>query len=178
MSFETTVLLLTWVAILLLGLAVAGLLRQVHLLAKGQAAGLPAFGPPNQLPAPALDDARHAAEWPKPAVLLFADRDCSVCELVLPEYSLLAKKHSAQLEFIAVFGSSLPNGADLQMNGHVKYVVNARRAFQRYRISVTPFATFVNARGYVERSGPVGSEELLTAFVGTALSDLSREVAS
>lgn len=88
MSFETTALLLTWVALLLLSMVVAGLVRHVHVLAGAATRPAHRLGPPAGAPAPALDRLRPAAE--RPTLLLFLDADCESCAAVLAEAGHLA----------------------------------------------------------------------------------------
>lgn len=75
MTFQTSALLLSWVAILLLALVVAGLVRQVHALGQGAS--------PRPGPGPAPGTRAPAFERLGPGLLLFLDRDCGVCTDVL-----------------------------------------------------------------------------------------------
>ncbi|HEY0636019.1 MAG TPA: hypothetical protein VGD67_00080, partial [Pseudonocardiaceae bacterium] len=68
MSFQTSALLLSWVAILLLALVVSGLVRQVHALTSGNAALGRRVGPAVGTAAPRWAELAPAA--PVPTLLL------------------------------------------------------------------------------------------------------------
>jgi hypothetical protein len=87
MSFQSTALLLAWVAIALLALAVSGLIRQLR------SVGLPTnrFLPTSIVGglAPPLGDG--SADWPKPTILLFVSAECRVCQDRLNELDAIVE---------------------------------------------------------------------------------------
>ncbi|NVI89813.1 hypothetical protein [Actinomadura sp. BRA 177] len=142
MSFQNSALLLSWVAILLLALVVAGLVRQVHALGQGapRTAGL---GPAPGTPAPAFDRLG-------PGLLLFLDRDCGVCTDVLA---------AAEGPLHAIFAGPPPDGASRP--GVTVLTGEQDGLFADYRVPATPFAVLVGADGRVRAAQPVGSPEAL-----------------
>jgi hypothetical protein len=159
MSFQTTALVLAWVAIVLLGLALSGLLRQIHLLRLGQVRPQLHSGPVVGMPAPELGrDNRR----PRTAVLLFSDRGCASCDRLLPEFEALAREDDG-LEFKVLFPGS-PNGFE---SGHVDILGGQAETFARFRIPATPYGVAVDSEGTVAAAGPIGSSSLLREFVGS-----------
>ncbi|MFA1545649.1 hypothetical protein [Actinomadura chokoriensis] len=153
MSFQNSALLLSWVAILLLALVVAGLVRQVHALSQGapRQAGL---GPAPGTPAPAFD--RLGA-----GLLLFLDRDCGVCTDVLAAAGALDRP------LHAIFAGPPPDGG--APSRATVLTGEQDGLFADYRVPATPFAVLVDADGRVRAAEPVGSPE--------ALHDLTLEAA-
>lgn len=73
MSFTASALVVSWVAIGLLGFALAGVLARVHRLERELAGSRPAATPVGQpLPLPDVEQG--------PLLALFVDRDCGACE--------------------------------------------------------------------------------------------------
>jgi hypothetical protein len=144
MSFQTSALLLSWVAILLLALVVAGLVRQVHALSQGvpQRATL---GPAPGTPAPAFD--RVGA-----GLLLFLDLDCGVCAEVLEAAGALDRP------FRAIFAE---DGPDTAPRGATVLTGERHGLFEAYGVPATPFAVVIDEGGRVRSSEPVGSVEAL-----------------
>ncbi|MEV5572773.1 hypothetical protein AB0L06_22230 [Spirillospora sp. NPDC052269] len=144
MSFQTSALLLSWVAILLLALVVAGLIRQVHALAgTGRTApARPATGPETGAAAPGF-------ERLGPGLVLFLDRDCGVCDEVL---SL------AEPPLRAVFAGPAPVAA---APGVTVLANEVDGLFDDYRVPATPFAVVLTEDGRVGRAAPVGSPDSL-----------------
>lgn len=145
MSFQNSALLLSWVAILLLALVVAGLVRQVHALSRGapRPAGL---GLAPGTPAPAFDRLG-------PGLLLFLDRDCGVCA------DVLAAAGSPEPPLHAIFAGPPPDGAS---RPGVRVLTGEQDGlFADYRVPATPFAVLVGADGRVRAAEPVGSPEAL-----------------
>lgn len=152
MSFQNSALLLSWVAIALLALVVAGLVRQVHALGRGAPGPAHALGPAAGTPAPAFDRLG-------PGLLLFLDRDCGVCAAVLDAAGDLGGP------LHAIFSGPAP---DSPPPGPV--LTGERDGlFAEYRVPATPFAVVVGADGRVRAAEPVGSPE--------ALRDLALEAA-
>lgn len=149
MSFQTTALLLSWVAILLLAMVVAGLVRQVHALAQGapQASGL---GPAPGSRAPEFDRVGHG-------LLLFLDRDCGTCADVLTAAEALHTPAKA------IFAGQPPETT-------LPAVADAPDLFDAYGVPATPFAVVVDPTGRVRAAEPVGStaalHDLLDALEG------------
>ncbi|WP_067831044.1 hypothetical protein [Actinomadura kijaniata] len=155
MSFQTSALVLSWVAIVLLSLVVAGLVRQVQVLSQGvrpgpgERDGAPRLGPPPGARAPAFDRVG-------PGLLLFLDVECGVCHEVLRAAEELGRP------FGAVFAGPAPDAA-LAPGARV-LTHEEGGLFVSYRVPATPFAVLVDAAGRVRRAEPVGSPEALRTF--------------
>ncbi|WP_433462885.1 hypothetical protein [Spirillospora sp. CA-128828] len=145
MSFQNSALLLSWAAILLLALVVAGLVRQVHALGRGASppAGL---GLAPGARAPAFDRLG-------PGLLLFLDRDCGVCA------DVLAAAGSLDGPLHAIFAGPPPG--DASRPGMTVLGGEQDGLFADYRVPATPFAVLVGADGRVRATEPVGSPEAL-----------------
>jgi len=157
MSFETTALLVTWAALVLLALVVAGLVRQVHQLTQGPRTrdlGLPAGSP-----APALDDV--GAESGQATLLLFLSEDCPVCHDVFEEALGLAGGPATR----AIFAEQAI-GADPPAN--MRVLSGRQDLFTEYKVPATPYAVVVGADGRVRTAEPVGSVRGLYALVTEA----------
>ncbi|MFN2589078.1 MAG: TlpA family protein disulfide reductase [Actinomycetota bacterium] len=159
MDFDTSVLLVTWGAILLLGFAMSGLVRQMHQLRQLVQGGTPitVVGPRPGERAPSPD----GEAWTRSGVALFVDHGCSSCDRILPEFARLAELRS-DLRFVALFrddanGSRSPSVAIHPHQG---------RLFDELGITVLPFAISVTADGTVSHAAPVGSVAALQRLVG------------
>ncbi|WP_067458309.1 hypothetical protein [Actinomadura macra] len=148
MSFQTSALLLSWAAILLLALVVAGLVRQVHALSQAAPArgahGTTALGPAAGTRAPAFDRLG-------PGLLLFVDSECGVCTDVLATAGELGGP------LHAIFSGAAPG------TPFPGTVLDGERdgLFADYGVPATPFAVLVGEDGRVRASEPVGSPEAL-----------------
>ncbi|HEX6073969.1 MAG TPA: hypothetical protein VFZ32_01755 [Micromonosporaceae bacterium] len=162
MTFQTSALILSWVAILLLALVVSGLVRQVHALSSGTLRRGEPVGPAPGSTAP--DFRRLAPEHPEPMVLLFLDSDCRTCSEVLEE----ATRHAPPpgITVRALFRGTAPETGPLPAQG------GEATLFDRYDAIATPFAVVVDPGGTVVRSEPLGSR---TAF-RTLLAQLTGRV--
>jgi hypothetical protein len=146
MSFETTALLVTWVALVLLALVVAGLVRQVHQLTQGPRArelGLPAGSP-----APALDIL--AAETGQATLLLFLSEDCPVCHDVFEEALGLTGGPATR----AIFAEEAIGG---DPPANMRVLPGQQDLFTEYKVPATPYVVIVGADGRVRTAEPVGS---------------------
>jgi hypothetical protein len=157
MSVQTTALILAWVAIALLALALSGLLRQVHLLRLGQSRPQLDSGPTVGSLAPELNG---DMEWPRPTVLLFADRGCSSCDRLLPVFETIAQSNTG-VDFKVVF----PGDANGFHSPHVETLTDQARLFAQFRIPATPYGVAVGHEGEVADASPIGSSSLLQQFV-------------
>lgn len=161
MSFETSALIVTWAALLLMALVVSGLVRQVHALSAGGARRTGQIGPRPGTPAPDLArlDARA------PAVLLFLSEDCRTCAAVLAEAGRLAPDRSGEPALHALYAGAVPVESAHSPAGGVTVHGYQAELFDRYDAVVTPFAVTVGHNGRVARSEPIGSPAALRALL-------------
>ena len=150
MSLIGTALILAWVAIVLLALSVAGLMRQVHLLllrdevsARPVASPPPSSGVPEQLAAP--DGAR---------VVLFASPSCVTCFEAIDELAVRAPPPGV-MSTVVTAGDRHP-GWPAQLH----YIEHAADLFSRFDVVATPHALAVVGDEVVE-AAPVGSVRAL-----------------
>ncbi len=160
MSLMGTMLVLAWVAIVLLTLAVAGLMRQVHLLLTERAAdGTPASREPTAraLPAGLITPGRDG-------VVLFASTSCVACSEVMP--ALVAYCGDGQRSCAVVTAAERhPDWPDALV-----YRENAADLFEQFGVVATPHALNI-VDGAVVDSAPVGSVSALYRLVGEGSSD-------
>lgn len=162
MGFETTVLLLTWVAIALLAFVVSGLVRRVHHLSTGVRTA--ELGPAPGSAAPEFG--RLSAGTTGTAgrtLLLFLDADCGVCPQVLAELRDVLAGVGRPPAVAALFAGPALEG------GHEGVAVFADEAalFDEYRIPAVPFAVLVDGSGRVRTARPVGSPGALRDLLET-----------
>jgi hypothetical protein len=157
MSFETTALLVTWVALTLLALVVAGLVRQVHHLTQGPRT--PEVGPGSGLAAPALD--RIAPEPGRATLLLFLGEECPACRDVFEEAVGLTEGPPTRALF-------LTDALDADPPPNMRVLADQGDLFEAYQVPATPFAVVVGADGRIRTAEPVGSVRALHAIAAEA----------
>lgn len=157
MSFEMTALLVTWAALVLLALVVAGLVRQVHGLTQGPRPQ--ELGPRPGVLAPDLAALAPAAVGP--TLLLFLSDECGACPDILREAVVLAGRTPIR----AVFA-----GAPLDVDAPDGLRIFAERAdlFDAYQVPATPFAVLTGADGRIQLAEPVGSVRALHTLMEVA----------
>jgi cytochrome oxidase Cu insertion factor (SCO1/SenC/PrrC family) len=161
MSVQASALILAWIAIAMLALAMAGLLRQVRALS-AQMTQTPVRA--NALTgAPAPEFQGTALQRDRPTLLLFVSANCNVCQERLRELESLADQ-DGKLSYVAVF----PGPADDLPTQHVQVLQNQSAAFRSFSIPVTPFGVVVAADGVVSHAAAVGSSSALHELTGTA----------
>jgi hypothetical protein len=160
MSFQTSALILSWVAILLLALVVSGLIRQVHALSSGVVRPVESVGLRPGAAAPGLSLLGVGAAGP--VLLLFLSADCRTCAAVLDE----AVRHAGHgVPLRVLYAGPIPAAsAGLPVPVHGE----AAELFERYDAIATPFAVLVDRSGRVDRSEPVGSAAALRALLDRA----------
>jgi hypothetical protein len=166
MSFETTAVLVAWIAIVLLSLVVAGLIRHVHAL------GLGARDPAPPLirlrvgaPAPGFD--RLAPIPTEPVLLLFLSTECPSCAAVLAEVRRLAGRSPVAIR--ALFAGPPVVGAE---TSGVPVYSGEADLFTTYGIPATPFAVLIDPAGRIRQAVPVGSARAVRDLIlgGTEVS--------
>lgn len=157
MSFTTSALILSWVAIVLLALVVARLVQQVHELQQGSARRPERVGMPPGAPAPGLS--RLDVPRGSTAVLLFLSGGCRTCREVLDEaLTWKSREASADVEIRVLYAEDAPAGS-VELGGVTVSAYGGQRAlFEQYDALATPFAAVVDD-GRVVRSEPLGSRE-------------------
>jgi hypothetical protein len=166
MDFVTSALILSWVAIVLLALVVARLVRQVHELQQGGARRPRRLGLVAGEPAPGL-----GALDPKPGtamLLLFLSVGCRTCREVLGE---AVENLQAGVEIRVLYAGEAPVGTIEAGDASIAAYGGQAALFEQYDAVATPFAVLVDAAGRVVRSEPLGSREAtrrLLASLATA----------
>jgi len=162
MSFQASALLLAWLAIGLLSLAMAGLIRQVRMLSSGP--GLARLSTPQLIgkPVPDLGDGR--TDWSKPTVLLFVTSDCEVCKPRLSELASIAEVEGDKVGFGVVFTGSA-NG--LKPDG-VRVFERQQAVVAQFGMQATPFGAAIRPDGLISDVQPVGSSQAIQELVQAA----------
>ena len=162
MSFQTSALILSWAAILLLALVVSGLVRQVHALSAGGPNRGPSVGLRPGAAAPGLD--LLAPQPARPLLLLFLSGDCRTCAEVLSEAGRHAWRDDVAVR--ALYAGPVPAvAADQPVEVHGEQA----DLFELYDAIATPFGVLIDRSGRVVHSEPLGSRSAL----GTLLERLS-----
>lgn len=167
MSFTTSALILSWVAILLLALVVARLVRQVHELQRGGVRHQPRrVGLAVGEPAPGLQalDPKAGAT----TLLLFLSPGCSTCREVLTEAiqtsqtsqtSENSQNSQAGLEIRVLYAGEAPVGSIEVGDTSITAYGEQAALFEQYDAVATPFAVLVDDTGRIARSEPLGSRD-------------------
>ena len=169
MDFQSTALLLAWVAIAVLALAVSGLLRQIRMM-KLRPTQL-SLAPSQALPDGPVDLGQslmngHGTK----SVLLFVTPGCKSCEARLSDLESIAADE-ADLAFAAVF----PEDANGLGGTSLRTVEHQQEAFSKLRVRMTPFGVVLSEQGLVTHAVPVGSSEALRRLVAAATSEARAE---
>lgn len=171
MSFETSMVTAIWVALLLLGLGLAGVLRMLRELhgRLDQGRSSNRLGAINARLAPGrvIDGlVRDLAPINGRYVIAFGGETCESCKVVLPELS--SHLHSAQIPLVLVYhGSTIPLDLTEPPYAHA-LGHDAVTIFDEYGIKVTPYLVVVEASGMIAEAGLVGSLDSVAEVVGRA----------
>jgi hypothetical protein len=159
MSFYGSALLLAWVAIVLLGLTVSGLVRQVHALSSGHQPERLEVDLLTGTQAPTVD----GLVWDRQRtnVLLFVDASCHSCAQVLPYLDTLSEETTSDTAFTALF---VGHDGGFRTD-HVRVLTRQASAFEQYQVPLTPFGVKVSSEGVLIAAAPIGSDKMLKDFV-------------
>lgn len=157
MSIQAAALVVAWIAILLLSLTLAGVVRQLHSL-RDEGTSHGNLGLPRGVKAPPTA-ALPASD--KPSVLLFASGGCRSCGEALPGLARFARASDSTVTFSVV---TRGDRIDHTLPPQVKVTVDAR-AFEEFRIPYVPVAVGIDAGGRVVDTKAVGSAELIDEFL-------------
>lgn len=152
MSLMGTALVLAWVAIVLLALSVAGLMRQVHLLLTERAAEREPVSGGSRQPVDLLTrgDGEH--------VVLFASTTCVACSEVMP----VLVEHCGRGEQSCIVVTAAQRHPDWP--DALTYRENAADLFHHFGVAATPHALRI-IDGVVVESAPVGSVAALRRVI-------------
>ncbi len=171
MSPMLSALILAWVAIALLGLACAGLLRQLRELratvmqgtpgvpmAQAAGTGRVSTDPPRQVPAPLLGD-------DQPVVVLKVDSKCVDCHAAAAELAQQAGDLADRAR-VVLLADRPDKGWPVQPD--IDLVIDDE-LFRAVRAPWTPALVVADASGAVASSGPVGQPGVLAEAATAAL---------
>jgi len=160
MTFDLSLLLLAWLAIVLLAFAMAGLYRQVQSLAQRGSDGAPTIGLVSGTQSPL---GRPAASATGQLVLL-ADSQCDSCRVVLPNFGRVAESNRS-IDFVVLSASPVDKSA---LPASVR-VVQDSTAMAQFRAPWLPALAEVDRQGRIREVSLVGSprrlDELVMRFV-------------
>jgi hypothetical protein len=161
MRLMSTAVVLAWIAIALLALGMAGIMRQVRLLSSGSPRERFVFGPRAGSPGPQLPSLEAIDGT---ALLLFLDKDCSTCRRVAPVFSEIASEH-AGTSFVVMFRGE----QDGLVGDSVLAFENQGVAFAEFHVPATPFVVAVDENGIVTGSSLIGSVHSLRGTIHSVL---------
>lgn len=176
MDWQTSGLILAWLAIAVLAFAMAGLLRAVRLLLLRQIPDSVHLGPPIGAPIPDTivgHLSTHVEPNPHPFLLVFANPGCTICRQVLPEI----QQRLGSRRWAVV--SSTDGETDFSYVA-APVITGQRGAFELLDIRITPFAVVVDPEARVADAAPLGSLAIARSFLdrllASGLSDAQLEV--
>jgi hypothetical protein len=162
MTLTATAIVLSWVAIIVLASALAGVLARVHRLEQrlapsagagpgsggagptGSGPGVGATAPP--VPGVVLDDGVGA-------VLLFADRECGSCLRVLPTAVEAGTRSGVPVHVLWSSATAVTNGSPPGVTHHP----DAGAAYVLYGVVAAPWLVVVAPDGRIAATGAAGS---------------------
>jgi hypothetical protein len=159
-SFVTSAFIVTWVALLLLALALAGVVRQLRHLSgpdagvRRSAAALPR--PNIRLPSIATG---------VPLVLLLVDRSCRVCADRLEDLQRWSKVHDDAIAFAVASRDTLAHADD---GVTVTVHEHADGIFDTVEPRMLPFGVVFDPDGQAIAGGAVGSAQRLAQLIAAA----------
>lgn len=157
MSFQTSALIVTWAALLLLAFVVAGLVRQVHALTAGTGGARPV--PAGLRPGDRADLGHLGAT--APAVLLFLRSTCHTCTEAVTETVDVVGERLAVVALYETSAAEVPPGVVAHADhGHL---------FATYGALATPFAVLVGEDGRITAAAPVGSRAAVRQLLAPAM---------
>ncbi len=147
MSFTTAALLVTWVAIVVLALGLAGLLRQVSVLTARTDSAAPGGGTRTTrdlvgLAVPA-DGAAASLRSPDGSIVLFSSPTCAACAGVLDDLARLGLD-----ERLVVVSSGACTGVG-ERAPRCRCVEHGRELMERLAVPATPYLVALDADGTI-----------------------------
>lgn len=175
MSFMESAVLLAWVALVLLALGFAGLLRQVTVLTRGQAgrseSGAPAAGSPRStrdlvgFRLPAHGDLAGLVEpGAHRTVVAFVSPGCSSCALTLTGLTEVSDVRDGSVALVAVSTGSCEPALD-NLGGTGRCLPQGRDLLEQLHVPATPYLMAVDGGGTIVAAALPDRDTDLTAWV-------------
>lgn len=158
MDFQSTALLLAWVAIVILSFAVAGLLRQLQLLASADVEAQPARRMGPEIGQSMSEE--NVPGGPGRRLVLFVDDSCVSCRGLITDLSATAVPIQPPVSLVFPGGRIDGSPEALPTYEHQTTL------FDRLHVPVTPFAVVIDEHERVEAAEPVGSANRLRRLLG------------
>lgn len=160
MDTDTVFLVGAWIALVVLALGYAGLLRAVNSLtalvghdtARGRLTGRPA---------PPIGEYER---FSTPTVVLFASHECMACREIVPRLRRVLIDIDPRLKGLVVYR----DGEQMRLADPEIEAVIDPRAFDEYEVELVPTAIFIETSGSIAAADPVGSLQQLEEFVRSA----------
>ncbi len=152
MSMTAAALILAWVAIVLLGFAMAAIMQQVRALAVGPTR-MVRLGPPLGMPAPLL--AELGLPNQATALLVFASSSCRVCREAVENLAALQDLAGPQSVLLIFREDAPPETPSIPSIRR-----NAKALFEMYAVQSTPFVVRVRD-GIIDDASHAGSLSVL-----------------
>jgi hypothetical protein len=166
MDFLVSAVVLAWVAIIILTLAMAGLLRQVRLLSTPRPTNAH-FGPARRSKAPTLRPDNDPS-FGHDTVILFLDAGCDSCDRRLALADDLATRPAADVRFVAVFRAGRAEGVH---GDNVALIEHGAALFDEYAVPLTPLGVAITKDRVVVQTAPLGSDAALHGLVAAMIQE-------
>ncbi|NLG22403.1 MAG: hypothetical protein GX555_13350 [Actinomycetales bacterium] len=175
MSFLESAVLLAWVALVLLALGLAGLLRQVTVLTRGQAGrsgqSAPAAGSPRStrdlvgFRLPAHGDLAGLVEpGAHRTVVAFVSPGCSSCAITLTGLAGVPDVREGSVALVAVSTGSCDPGLE-NLAGTGRCLAQGRALMEQLHVPATPYLMAVDGGGTIVAAALPEQDTDLTAWV-------------
>ena len=166
-TFTASAVLATWIAVALLGLAVAALLQRVHQLER-RLEQSPGAGATSSLVGRPLADVDFLPSDRPSTIFLLASSGCPTCHELLPVAARLRDDHG--LDVMVVWLGVGPDESAVEAVPGLDHRTATWTDQARAAVRATPWAVVTDATGTVRAAGPAGSEARLVDLVAAVSS--------
>lgn len=166
MSFTASALVLTWAALLLLSLVVAGLVRQVHELQRSRTTSAPRPAGRGRVGAivPPID----GVDPTRVRVLLLLDAGCDACASLLDGIAGTLSEQVITRDIALLYAGDVDPDA---IRLGVPLVAGAREVFDAIGATALPYGIAVDPSGRVAAATPIGAVAQLMPLLDAAALD-------
>lgn len=160
MSFTASALVLTWIALLFMGLVISGLVRQVHQLQQAlrRSVGGQISGGAVGMTPPSV----HGIDMAAVKLLIFLDDECQSCARLLTQLDSSLPPGGARSNIALVYRRSVSPYAETV---GTQTAGNADELFRAVGVTAIPFAASISSQGRIEEARPIGSISQLRSML-------------